>query len=158
MNQPILAFEYRRSRAREVALQLLFQHDTNADVPRSVIQQFAQRRLKMPPLVDYCLTLYDGVLLHLSSLDAAIQAASENWKIHRMPIVDRNVLRIGAFEMLSQTPPIPMAVAINEAVELARRYGSADSPSFVNGVLDRIGKSQIPKDHNAPSEASHAGA
>ena len=73
-----------------------------------------------------------------SEIDAAIVAAAENWRLPRMPAVDRNVLRIGVFEMRDTTDPSPPAVVINEAIELARRYGSADSPSFVNGVLDQI--------------------
>lgn len=127
----------RRSRAREVALQLLFQRDFNPSTPRKDIVQFAQDRLRGEDLRVFCITLYDGVAANLEAIDARLAAAAENWRVSRMATVDRNVLRLGAFELLnsSETPP---AVAFDEAIELARRFGSADSPSFVNGVLDRL--------------------
>lgn len=140
----------RRSRAREVALQLLFQRDMNADVPRRAIEQFVRDRLGVKPdetghirqeesqAIDFCLGLYDGVAGSLKTLDTRIAAASENWKLHRMAASDRNVLRLGAFELVYAIEPTPAAVALDEAIELARRYGSKDSPSFVNGVLDKV--------------------
>jgi transcription antitermination protein NusB len=128
----------RRSRAREVALQLLFQRDANSDVPRPVIEQFARDRLGNPVAEAFCLTLYDGVIRHLKGIDARIAAASENWKLQRMAACDRNVLRLGTFEIVHATPQMPGAVALDEAIELVRRYGSEDSPSFVNGVLDKV--------------------
>jgi N utilization substance protein B len=127
----------RRSRAREVALQLLFQHDFNPDVPRPAVEQLAQERLHNADLEAFCLALYDGVLAHLADIDGRLAEAAENWRLPRMAAVDRNVLRLGAYEIL-RTPETPAEVAINEAIELARRYGSADSPAFVNGVLDRL--------------------
>jgi N utilization substance protein B len=127
----------RRSRAREVALQLLFQHDFHADVPRSAVEQLVQERLREAGLRTFCLALYDGVLAHLAEIDQRLAEAAENWRPPRMAAVDRNVLRLGAYEILF-TPDTPAEVAINEAIELARRFGSADSPAFVNGVLDRL--------------------
>src|SRR5205085_8414771 len=127
----------RRSRAREVALQLLFQRDHNATVDREVIVRFVQDRLKDETLAAFCLSLYDGVLAHSADIDQRLAGAAENWRLPRMATVDRNVLRLGAFELLF-TPETPPAVTLDEAIELARRYGSADSPAFVNGVLDRL--------------------
>lgn len=127
----------RRSRAREVALQLLFQRDFNPSVSRPTLVQFAENRLREPELRVYCVTLYDGVTSHLEEIDARLAAAAENWRVSRMATVDRNVLRLGAFELLYSSET-PAAVAFDEAIELARRFGSADSPSFVNGVLDRL--------------------
>jgi N utilization substance protein B len=131
----------RRSRGREVALQLLFQHDLNPRVPRPAIERFATERLRDPSVTLFCLALYDGVLAHRQEIDSSLARAAENWRLPRMAAVDRNVLRLGAFELLnsSETPP---AVALNEAIELARRYGSADSPGFVNGVLDKVRKTK----------------
>ncbi|HEV3443425.1 MAG TPA: transcription antitermination factor NusB, partial [Gemmataceae bacterium] len=77
------------------------------------------------------------VIAHLAEIDERLTAAAENWRLPRMATVDRNVLRIGAYELLF-VPETPPAVALDEAIELARRYGSADSPSFVNGVLDKL--------------------
>jgi N utilization substance protein B len=128
----------RRSRAREVALQLLFQRDANMTVPRSAIEQFANDRLTNPVAETFCLSLFDGVVQHLAQIDAALTAASENWKLHRMAASDRNVLRLGAYEIAFSPEPTPGAVALDESIELARRYGSKDSPAFVNGVLDKV--------------------
>jgi N utilization substance protein B len=127
----------RRSRAREVALQLLYQRDFNPQVSRPVVERFAADRLRDPALAPFCLDLYDGVVSHGTDIDQRLSAAAENWRLHRMAAVDRNVLRLGAFELLYQ-PQTPANVALDEAIELARRYGSADSPAFVNGVLDKI--------------------
>jgi N utilization substance protein B len=129
----------RRSRAREVALQLLFQRDFNPRVPRADQERFAAERLRDPDLTSFCVGLYDGVLAHAGEIDGKITAAAENWRLPRMAAVDRNVLRLGAFELLF-SPETPPGVALDEAIEIARRYGSADSPAFVNGVLDRIRK------------------
>jgi len=128
----------RRSRAREVALQLLFQRDVNPDVARPVIERFARDRLGNPASETFCLGLYDGVIRHLKAIDARVTAASENWKLHRMAACDRNVLRLGTYEIAHAIPPTPGPVALDEAIELARRYGSKDSPAFVNGVLDKV--------------------
>ena len=128
----------RRSRAREVALQLLFQHDVNVDVPRPAVELFARNRLSNPEAEVFCLSLYDGVVHHLADIDKRLTAASENWKLQRMAASDRNVLRLGTYEIIYAAEPTPGPVALDEAIELARRYGSKDSPAFVNGVLDKV--------------------
>jgi N utilization substance protein B len=127
----------RRSRAREVALQLLFQRDHNPGAGQAAVELFVQNRLREPSMRQFCLSLYAGIGLHQADIDARLAAAAENWRVTRMATVDRNVLRLGAYELLftKETPP---AVAFDEAIELARRYGSADSSAFVNGVLDRL--------------------
>jgi N utilization substance protein B len=127
----------KRSRAREAALQLLFQHDYNPRVDRAVIERFAQDRLRDTELRSFCLGVYDGVLAHAGDIDRRLAEAAENWRVSRMAAVDRNVLRLGAYELLF-TPETPASVALNEAIELARRFGSADSSAFVNGVLDKL--------------------
>jgi N utilization substance protein B len=127
----------RRSRAREVALQLLFQRDLNASVDRPSVERFARDRLRDPELTSFCLALFDGVTVNCAAIDMQLAAAAENWRLPRMAAVDRNVLRLGAYE-LSFTPETPPGVALDEAIELARRFGTADSPAFVNGVLDRL--------------------
>ena len=131
----------RRSRAREVALQLLYQRDLNPRVDRKAIERFTRDRLRDPALGAFTLGLYDGVNAQGEDIDRRLSEAAENWRLSRMAAVDRNVLRLGAYELLhgTETPP---PVAINEAIELARRYGSKDSPAFVNGILDRINQSR----------------
>src|SRR5262249_11213497 len=130
----------RRSRAREVALQLLFWRDANPTADRCAVERFVRERLHDAAHEPFCLTLFDGVVANTPEIDAKLSAAAENWRLSRMAGVDRNVLRIGAYELLHgrETPP---AVALNEAIELARRYGAKDSPAFVNGVLDQVLKS-----------------
>jgi N utilization substance protein B len=127
----------RRSRAREVALQVLFQHDHNPNMDREAVKQFVAGRLKDAELMAFCESLAEGVVKHLPDIDERIAQAAENWRVSRMATVDRNVLRMGAYELF-YNPETPARVAFDEAIELARRYGSADSPGFVNGVLDRL--------------------
>lgn len=133
----------RRSRAREVALQLLVQFDMNPRVERAVIEQFTRERLKDPAGEAFCLGLVDGVIAQRPRIDARITEVAENWRLPRMAVVDRNVLRLAAYELMftTETPPSPV---INEAIELARRFGGKDSPQFVNGLLDRIAKPAAP--------------
>jgi transcription antitermination protein NusB len=133
----------RRSRAREVTLQLLYQFDLNPGVGREVIEQFTRDRLREESLQQFSLALYDGVAANAADVDRRIAAAAQNWRLPRMAAVDRNVLRLGGYEIL-YTPETPPSVALDEAIELARRYGSADSPAFVNGVLDRLRQDAAP--------------
>jgi transcription antitermination protein NusB len=134
----------RRSRAREVALQLLFQFDQNPrGMPRPAVEAFARDRLGGDAdAVAFGLVLYDGVLTNRAAIDDLVSKTAENWRLARMLPVDRNVLRLGAYELAFAPEPAPVAVAVDEAIELSRRYGSADSPGFVNGILDKIAKSK----------------
>jgi N utilization substance protein B len=134
----------RRSRGREVALQLLYQREQNPKIDRAALEQFAHARLKDEPTCKFCLFLFDGVVAHMDQIDARISAAAENWRITRMPAVDRNILRLGAYELVHMQDT-PAAVAFDEAIELARRYGAADSSAFVNGVLDRLRREAVSK-------------
>jgi N utilization substance protein B len=132
----------RRSRAREVALQLLFQADHNAQVERAAVERFVRDRLRDASLHDFTLGLYDGVRLHRADIDQRLAGAAENWRLPRMAAVDRNILRLGAFELLFAADT-PASVAIDEAIELARRFGTAESASFVNGLLDRLHRDRL---------------
>ncbi len=133
----------RRSRGREVALQLLFQRDHNLKMDRAALEQFVRDRLRDESIRNFCIFLYDGVVEHLADIDAKLSTAAENWRLPRMPTVDRNVLRLGAFELLFMQDT-PAAVAFDEAIELARRYGTDESSAFVNGVLDRLRREANP--------------
>ena len=129
----------RRSKAREVALQLLFQHDQNGvPVPRPAVTRFTRDRLSDRELEEFALSLYDGVLKHQVSIDALLTKTAEKWRLSRMMPVDRNVLRMGAFELLHGEEKAATGVVIDEAIELARRFATLDSPGFVNGILDKI--------------------
>jgi transcription antitermination protein NusB len=127
----------RRSRAREVALQLLFQLDLNPKGKHVQLEHFAKNRLREPILQKFCMSLVDGVRAHVEEIDSRLGQVAENWRLPRMAVVDRNILRMGTFELIF-TPDTPPAAAMDEAIELARRFGTADSPRFVNGVLDKL--------------------
>lgn len=131
----------RRSRAREVALQLLFQKDQNAvPVPRAAIEQFTRDRVREADVAAFALALFDGVVANQAAIDKTVTATAENWRLARMMPSDRNVLRLGVYELLYDPEPSPTAALLNEAIELARRFGTADSPGFVNGILDKIAR------------------
>jgi N utilization substance protein B len=126
----------RRTRAREVALQVLFQEDLNPPSSPEEGDALLRRRLKRPDLLEFSRKLVVGVRQHRPELDERIAQTAAHWSLYRMAVTDRNVLRLGAFEILySDTPG---RVAINEAVELAKRYGAAHSAQFVNGILDHL--------------------
>lgn len=126
----------RRHKAREVALQMLFQKDLNPDAAPDLIREQIQEALKDESLCRFAWSLFAGVTETRHALDDKIEAAAANWTVGRMAPTDRNALRLGAFELLhTDTPP---RVVIDEALELAKSFGSANSASFVNGVLDRL--------------------
>lgn len=147
----------RRSRAREVALQLLVWRDQNPTATPDAVDRFVRDRLRDPVHEPFARRIYDGVQSRQEEIDAALVAAAENWRLPRMPVVDRNVLRIGVIELLDETDKSAPAVVINEAIELARRYGSADSPAFVNGVLDRVKVWVMDGGLKLPAPASEGG-
>ncbi|MCA9186790.1 MAG: transcription antitermination factor NusB [Pirellulaceae bacterium] len=131
----------RRSRAREIVLQVLYRFDLNPDRDRATDEAFVRARLhNHEELVAFAMSLINGVLRNRDELDAMLAAKADNWRLSRMAATDRNVLRLGAFEILYADTP--GRVAINEAVELARRFGSAQSSQFVNGILDRFLRGQ----------------
>ena len=127
----------RRTRAREVALQILYQCEQNAGVPAADVDRFIRGRLRDEKLQGFARAIVEGVREHQVRIDELISQAAENWRIDRMAAIDRNILRLGAFEMLYD-PKVPTKVAINEALELAKRYSTAQSSRFVNGILDRL--------------------
>jgi N utilization substance protein B len=126
-----------RSRSRELALQVLFGHDackaTTLDAT-TLADSEDQKDVKA-----FAGELVDGVLGHLDELDALITTAADNWDLGRLAVVDRNILRLAVHEMTSR-PDIPTKVSINEAIELGKRFSTAQSGAFVNGILDRIRK------------------
>jgi len=128
---------YSRSRCREWALQFLYQAEFAGQRLREDLERFWSHFQPREGLPAYLEELAMGAGSHLEELDALIVRYSEHWRLERMTAVDRNVLRLAAYELLYQ-PDIPPKVVINEAVELAKRYGSENSGAFVNGLLDRI--------------------
>jgi N utilization substance protein B len=130
-----------RRRAREVVLQMLFQLEASGAAPAEVVELYRACFGEGPLPDDFSVELFLEVAGSLDGIDAVISRASEHWRLTRMSRVDRNILRLGVHELCgrSDTPP---RVAINEAVELAKRFGTADSPAFVNGILDRVARDE----------------
>ena len=126
----------RRSRARQVAFQVLYQDDLNPQSSPAQADTLIRRRLREDALVAFARELVEGVRAHRPALDGRIGAAADHWSLSRMAATDRNVLRLGAYELL--VADTPDRVAIDEAIELAKRFGSAQSAAFVNGILDRL--------------------
>ncbi|HEU5057524.1 MAG TPA: transcription antitermination factor NusB [Kofleriaceae bacterium] len=129
-----------RRKGRAYALQVLYALDLNdAAAPVAAVADYAGLfELDVdPPSLDFAGQLVATVRERLGEIDDVIQSASRNWRLERMSRVDRNILRLAAAE-LRHFPDVPVKVAINEAVELAKRFGTSDSPAFVNGILDRI--------------------
>ena len=126
----------RRSRAREVALQVLYQDDLNPQHAADDDERFVRNRLQAGELVEFADSLIAGVRRNRQELDHVLAQTADHWSLERMAATDRNVLRLGAYEILYADTPD--RVAINEAVELAKRFGSKQSAQFVNGILDRL--------------------
>jgi N utilization substance protein B len=130
-----------RTRGRELALQFLYQVDVQGEGYRPELEPFLAAALDGKPggdeARDWAVRLVDGVLAHRVEIDGLLAQAARNWELGRMATVDRNTLRIGCYELLHE-PEVPMKVAINEAIELAKRFSTEASGAFVNGILDRI--------------------
>jgi N utilization substance protein B len=126
-----------RTTAREAALQMLFAIDATGNDTDQAISDFWRELPGDAEGRDYADALVRGVRSDADKLDARIRAASQNWRLERMARIDRNALRLGAYELLTRTD-VPRAVILDEAVELAKRFGGEESSKFVNGVLDRI--------------------
>lgn len=138
-----------RRRAREFALQALYEADLGEVTVTAALNDLWSALMDgegmeegRPPEseeVEFAQRLAVGVDERRTEIDTLIEESSTNWRLARMPVVDRNVLRLATFELLS-CPDIPATVSINEAIELAKRYGTADSRAFVNGIVDRLAR------------------
>jgi N utilization substance protein B len=132
-----------RSKARRRALEVLFEADLKGADPRNILADRVARTHQMTPqdtdprIGEYTIQLVTGVADHIDRIDSLIETYSIGWPLDRMPAVDRNVLRLGVFELL-WGDDVPEVVAIDEAVTLAQELSTADSPQFVNGLLDRL--------------------
>ena len=132
----------RRTRAREVALQVLFQFDLRGadygeQVGRTVAELCREESQDTGEVQEFAVRLVDGTLAHREEIDRRLQAVTRNWDLRRMANVDRNVLRMAIYELM-HCRDVPPKVAINEAIDLAKKFSTANSGGFVNGILDRI--------------------
>ena len=126
-----------RKESREKVFQTLFMMDALGIGPDRAVPLFAMTAESPASDEAYYRVTLDGVWEHLEEIDRLITSAASNWRIERMALVDRNILRLGTYE-ICHSPDVPFVVAINEAVELAKRFGSDESGGFINGILDRI--------------------
>jgi N utilization substance protein B len=140
----------RRRQAREMALQMLYQWEQGGSNPQEIIRAFdlylygvetASRRLAKGSEEAFALaqTIFRGILPRREEIDQRITERAENWRLERMPIVDRNILRVAVYELLTESDT-PRVVIIDEAIELAKKFGSERSGAFVNGLLDALVK------------------
>jgi N utilization substance protein B len=128
-----------RRKSRELALQALFFLDVNSTDSQVGIEDFSNQHEEdiSEEVRPFFLELVNGALGEKEEIDRLLNKWAKNWKISRMPVVDRNVMRLAVFEMICR-PDIPASVSINEAVEIGKKFGTRDSGPFINGVLDRI--------------------
>jgi len=139
----------KRTRSRELALQILYQVDLRKERRDEFIADFWENQTASDDTLDdsimeFSTTLVEGTLKNLIKIDEYITGYAENWQLSRMAVIDRNIMRMGAFELL-YLEDMPPKVAINEAVELAKKYGDTESGKFVNGILDKINKKEVRK-------------
>ena len=127
----------RRRKSREFALQVLYQLNITKQEAVTALTQFQEHFSTDGEVDEFLKRLVLGVLEHCQEFDRLIEKYSENWRLDRINMIDRNILRMALFELL-YCDEIPPKVSINEAIDLAKRYGSEDSGSFINGILDRI--------------------
>lgn len=145
-----------RRESREQVFKTLFMMDARGIGPQEAIPLFALICRPPPDELYYRETVW-GVFEHREEVDDLIRRAAENWRLERMTLVDRNILRLGAYE-ICRSPEVPYAVAINEAVDLAKRFGSQESGAFVNGILDRISEMRMKKIGRSRPAAGPSGA
>ncbi|MEW6338099.1 MAG: transcription antitermination factor NusB [Acidobacteriota bacterium] len=131
-----------RRRGRELAVQMLYQHELAGTDFERIIAGFEDLEEAPPAAKEFAIVLVRGVLHRRDQIDAALGSQADHWRLDRMAAVDRNILRLAIFELLHH-PDTPPAVVIDEAVELAKRFGSERSSQFVNGVLDGFVHRQI---------------
>jgi len=130
----------KRREGREAAVQFLFQDDLNKTDPKAMpeaLEEFWQLRESAAKTRQFAAELIQGVIGNREAIDERIKKVTANYELHRIAPVDRNILRVAIYEML-YTNEVPPVVCINEAIEIAKRFGSEDSGRFVNGILDKL--------------------
>ena len=127
----------KRRSARELALKFLYQAEFNSDSPDSELDPFLERANVSEEIQNFTQTLIENLLIHEKEVDELLKKISSKWAPDRMAVIDKNILRLGICELLFD-PAIPPKVVINEAVEIAKKFGTEESPDFINGILDKI--------------------
>lgn len=126
-----------RRKAREYALKILYMIDIRKENYTSLMNEFWENIKENEKVKDFSNEIVKGVMENIEKIDKIISDVSLNWEIERMSYIDRNILRIGTYEIIFKND-IPHPVSINEAIEISKEYGDADSPKFINGILHKI--------------------
>jgi N utilization substance protein B len=129
-----------RNKARKRAFQILFEAEQRGVDPKTAMADWirlARTDDRQPPVTEYTMRLVEGYAAHAPRIDELLSTYSVGWTLDRMPVVDRNVLRLGAYELIWEDD-VPDAVVLDEAVQLAKEFSTAESPTFVNGLLARL--------------------
>jgi len=137
-----------RRKARESALQVLYQLEFDENPVEDALAQCWQGREASPETKEYGSWLVRGIIARREEIDTAIQSTAEHWRISRMGLVDRNILRLAVFELLYEKSLAP-AIVINEAIEIAKKFSGQESSNFINGILDAVRKKHV----TVPGEA-----
>ena len=138
----------RRRKARELALRMLYQMETNSEDIDRALARYCETFPYQQDVIDYTKGILSGIEREKEAIDGFVRSASENWRLDRITYVDLNILRLGVYEMLF-SEDVPPKVAIDEAIEIAKKYGNEDSREFINGVLDRVLKDFYSKEKRA---------
>ncbi len=128
-----------RRKSREAALQALYQIDLAKAEPENALEQYWKNNIDTEEIQEFANLLVEGVTSHLSELDQLIEKHSTHWKLSRMACVDRNILRMSTYELM-YCKDIPASVSLNEAIEIGKKFGTEDSSSFINGILDNLAR------------------
>jgi N utilization substance protein B len=126
-----------RRKARELALQMLYQYDLSANPPAQIVETFEELQKSKPNTREFAVKIFNGTVENLAKLDEMIAAQADNWRISRMAVVDRNIIRMSIYELLNE-PETPKLVIIDEAIEIGKKFGTQKSSQFINGILDGI--------------------
>ena len=129
----------KRREARELALKFLYQTEFNSNSPDSELNSFCDRANVSEEIQNFTQTLIKNIFFHKKEVDELLEKISANWATDRMAVIDKNILRLGICELLFD-PTTPPKVVINEAVEIAKKFGTEESPDFINGILDKVFK------------------
>ena len=129
----------KRRTARELALKFLYQTEFNSNSPDSELNSFCDRANVSEEVQNFTQALIKNILFHKKEVDELLEKISANWSPDRMAVIDKNILRLGICELLFD-PTTPPKVVINEAVEIAKKFGTEESPEFINGILDKVFK------------------
>ena len=126
-----------RRKARELALQMLYQHDLSGNTPEAIVTTFEDLQKSKPNTREFATRIFQGTVDNLSTIDDMIAQQADNWRLSRMAVVDRNIIRMSIYEFLHEEDT-PKLVIIDEAIEIAKKFGSQKSSQFINGILDGI--------------------